>query len=118
MEIAAEVRDKVTILTIDGSLDATTADQVMDRINLELSAASERGEQGANLVIDLDKVDFMSSAGLRAILAGTQDARKAKGDMRMAGGSHNIKRMLEFSGFTKIMKFYDTVDEAVQSFAN
>jgi anti-sigma B factor antagonist len=117
MKITATEQGEVMIVALDGSLDATTADQASEHILQWLGQASEQGQPTVNLVLDLSGVEFMSSAGLRAILASTQEARNAGGDVRLASGSKNIKRVLDFSGFTKIMKYFETVAEAVQSFA-
>jgi anti-anti-sigma factor len=111
MKINSSDQEEVTILALSGSLDAMTADGVSEQINL----AFER--QRNKLVIDLDDVEFMSSAGLRTILASLQISRQKGGDLRLAGGSNNIKRMLDFSGFTKILRAFDTVAEAVASFS-
>lgn len=117
MEVTVTQQSNVTIAALNGNLDATTADEVADRVFLELGRSSEEDHLPANLVVDLSGVEFMSSAGLRAILATTQEARNIGGDLRLAGGNNNIKRVLDFSGFTKILKYYDTVPEAVDSFA-
>ncbi len=111
MQIISSEQDDVTILALSGSLDAMTAESALEAINLELD------RQRTQLVLDIDGLEFMSSAGLRAILATLQTSRQKGGDLRLAGGSSNIKRMLDFSGFTKILKSYDTTAEAVASFA-
>jgi anti-anti-sigma factor len=111
MEIVSTEQGDVTVLALSGSLDAMTADDALAQINLEFE------RQRTKLVIALDGVEFMSSAGLRAILASLQTSRQKGGDLRLAGGSNNIKRMLDFSGFTKILKSYDTIAEAVASFS-
>ena len=113
MEITVTVKNNIAIVALKGNLDATTADQV----TTELGNGAESGSTGANIIIDLSGIEFMSSAGLRTILAATQDARSAGGDLRLAGGDKNIKRVLDFSGFTKIIKYYDSVDDAVASFS-
>jgi anti-anti-sigma factor len=118
MEITATEQDNVTIVTLSGDLDATTAEAVAERVFLELGRDSSEGGLATNVVIDLSGVAFMSSAGLRAILATTQEARNLGGDLRLASGNKNVKRVLDFSGFTKILKYYDTVPEAVSSFAD
>ena len=61
MQIISSEQEDVTILAISGSLDAMTADDVSKQINLAFE------QQRNRLVIDLDGVEFMSSAGLRAI---------------------------------------------------
>jgi len=110
MQIISSEQGDVTILALSGSLDAMTADSALETINLEFA------RQRTKLVLDINGVEFMSSAGLRTILASLQSSRQKGGDLRLAGGSNNIKRVLDFSGFTKILKSYDTTAEAVASF--
>lgn len=111
MNITSEKQGNITIMTLTGNLDATTADRVTDTIS------SEMGQQDSLMVIDLSGVEFMSSAGLRTILAAAQDARTKGGDLRLSGANTNVKRVLDFSGFTKIIKYYDTAAAAVEDFA-
>ena len=117
MEITVTEQKNITIVALQGNLDATTADKVSQRISAELGNGAESDSKSADMIIDLSGIEFMSSAGLRAILAATQDARSAGGDLRLADGDKNIKRVLDFSGFTKIMKYYDSVADAVASFS-
>jgi anti-anti-sigma factor len=116
MEITVSEQSNITIVALQGNLDATTADEVSQRISTETGQDAVSKATRANLIIDLSGIQFMSSAGLRAILAAAQDARNAGGDLRLAGGEPNIKRVLDFSGFTKIMKYYDSVGDALASF--
>ena len=117
MEITVTEQSNITIVALQGNLDATTADKVSQRISAEMGNGVESGPKSADMIIDLSGIEFMSSAGLRVILATTQDARGAGGDLRLAGADKNIKRVLDFSGFTKIMKYYDSVADAVASFS-
>lgn len=110
MNINTEKQGSVTIMTLSGNLDATTTDLVTEKVTAEL------GDDNTKMVIDLSGVEFMSSSGLRSILASAQDARTKGGDLRLAGANKNVKRVLDFSGFTKIMKYYDTVEAAVGGF--
>lgn len=113
MEITVSRQNNIIIIALEGNLDATTADQVAQTISTELG---QPNESASDMVIDLGGIEFMSSAGLRTILAAAQDTRSAGGDLRLAAADKNIKRVLDFSGFTKIMKYYDSVADAVASF--
>ena len=74
-------------------------------------------QQGASqLVADLSQVEFMSSAGLRAILAALKEARQHGGDLRLAAAQPGVEKILKISGFTSILKAYPSVDEALSSF--
>jgi anti-sigma B factor antagonist len=86
MEITVTEQKNITIVALQGNLDATTADKVSQRISAELGNGAESDSKNADMIIDLSGIEFMSSAGLRTILATSQDARSAGGDLRLAAG--------------------------------
>jgi anti-sigma B factor antagonist len=110
MQISAQHVEGAVIVKMMGSLDALTADAATDSINAQLS------EGHVNLVADLSGVDFMSSAGLRAILSALKGARQQGGDLRLAGAQPSVQKVLRLSGFTTILQTYPTLDEAIASF--
>jgi anti-anti-sigma factor len=101
---------QATVVSIQGSIDAMTANQVTNFLTTHIAD----GE--VNMVIDLAQVEFMSSAGLRAILTILKESRQLGGDLRLAAAQPGVEKILKMSGFTNILKSYNTVDEAVQSF--
>ncbi len=110
MEIKAEQREKVTVVIPIGEVDTFTASQVADFLGSQLSAGKTR------LVADLSQVDYMSSAGLRALLATLKEARHQGGDFRLAAVHDEVEQVLELSGFTGIFQVFPTVEAAVASF--
>lgn len=111
MNINATQKIQTTIVTIEGSIDTLTADQVTGFLSKRI------GSHEIKLVVDLAHVDFMSSAGLRAILTILKESRQHGGDLRLAAAQPGVGKILKMSGFTNILKTYDTVDEAVNSFS-
>ncbi len=110
MEISFDHHGHVTVAAIAGSLDALTAPQLIEALNQIIAEGHNR------LVADMSRVDYTSSAGLRALLGALKEARTQGGDLRLAGAQESVKKVLELSGFTSILKAYATVDEAVASF--
>ncbi len=110
MKITADQRGQVTLVAIEGSVDALTAGEVTNFLNARIGAG------GYRLVADLSRLEYISSAGLRAILAALKEARRAGGDLRLAAAQDNVQRLLNMAGFTSIVKFYTDVDAAVASF--
>ena len=110
MEITAETHTDVTVVSISGTVDSGTA----VALAATLRAHAENG--GSHLVADLARVDYMSSAGLRALLETVKEARKRGGDLRLASVQPNVLRVLDLSGFTKILKVFSTVAAAAASF--
>ena len=68
------------------------------------------------LVADFSGVDYTSSAGLRVLLSAIKETRSQGGDMRLAGVQPDVLKVLNLSGFTSILKIFDTTDLAVASF--
>jgi anti-sigma B factor antagonist len=101
---------QATVVSIQGSIDAMTASQVTNFLTMHIEGSE------VNLVVDLEQVEFMSSAGLRAILTILKESRQHGGDLRLAAAHPGVEKILKMSGFTNILKSYKTVDEAVQSF--
>lgn len=111
MNISVDEQDGVTVVRVAGSIDALTAEQFQQALQDELA------EGDVNLVADLSQVDYASSAGLRALLAGVKESRQKGGDLRLAGVQKGVAKVLAMSGFTSILKMYDDADAAVGSFA-
>lgn len=112
MEFRVDNQDHATSIGIVGSIDALTADEVEQVLQNQID------EGKLHLVIDMAEVDYVSSAGLRVFLTALKYVRRSDGDLRLACAQPSVSRMLNMSGFTSIIKFFDTVDEAMASFAS
>ena len=110
MEISVKQIEGTVIVSISGSVDALTANEVTGFLSDQIN----RGQK--QLIADLSQVEFMSSAGLRAILSTIKDSRQEGGDFRLAAPQPGVEKILRMSGFTSILKTYPTLEEAVASF--
>ncbi len=111
MNIEFKQSDQTALITIAGNIDALTAGEVSQFIHKLVDFGHKQ------FVVDLSQVDFMSSAGLRAILAELKESRQLGGDLRLAGAQPGVEKVLSMSGFTSIIKTYPTANEALSSFA-
>lgn len=100
----------VTVVAITGSIDALTADQLVDA----LGSALREGQ--ARLIADFEGVEYTSSAGLRVLLTTLKEARQRGGDLRLASIRPGVRQVLEMSGFTSIIKCFADVPLAIASF--
>jgi anti-sigma B factor antagonist len=112
MEITIREVDQVTVVSIAGSVDGLTAEGLLGTLGEQVRSGRTR------LVGDFALVDYTSSAGLRALLATTKEARQRGGDFRLAAVRADVHRVLEMSGFTSILKLYGDVDAAVASYGH
>jgi anti-anti-sigma factor len=110
MNIIVEQQHRVTIVRPTGFVDAETAKTLAEALNGQLQAGN------LSLVVDLDQLDYMSSAGLRVLLAVLKDARRQGGDLRLANARAEVLQVLEMSGFVKLVQIYPALAEAVDSY--
>ncbi|BCX02632.1 MAG: anti-sigma factor antagonist [Candidatus Roseilinea sp.] len=69
-----------------------------------------------NLVLDFSKLDYMSSAGLRAMVSALKAARQGGGNVVIAQPAERIVDTLTLVGFQSLFDQYSDVLEAVDSF--
>ncbi len=70
-----------------------------------------------NLVLDLGEVKFMNSSGLGMLIGGLTTMKKIDGHLKLARVTDKIESLLIITKLITIFEFYETVDEAVKSFA-
>ena len=81
--------------TLEGRLDTTTAPQ----FEAELKSAIEGVE---NLVIDISKLDYISSAGLRVLLS-AQKTMNNQGSLVVKNPTEEVSEIFEVTGFADIL---------------
>jgi len=111
MEIRDRQVDEVTIITLAGSIDAMTAPKITEFIQGQIAKGNIK------LVADMSGVDYTSSAGLRVLLGAIKESRAQSGDLRLTGVQPDVKKVLSLSGFTNILKMFDSLDAAVASYS-
>ncbi|MBO4769262.1 MAG: anti-sigma factor antagonist [Clostridia bacterium] len=90
-------------IELSGRIDSGNARQIESEIFSRIADANE-----TEVILDAEKLDYISSAGLRVIL----HVKKAAGDIRIINVNSDIYEILEMTGFTEIMtveKAYRTV---------
>jgi len=107
--ITSEHNGDITIVTISGRVDSVTA-ATMDA---ELAKIVHDNKK---IVLDLKDVEYMSSAGIRAIAKALRSEEKSKGALKLASISKNVAEVLETVGMMDRMETYPSVDAAVASF--
>ena len=86
-----------TSLTVklEGRLDTTTAPQLEATLNSVLAGIT-------SLKFDLEKLDYISSAGLRVLLS-SQKTMNKQGSMVISNVSPEVKEIFDVTGFTDIL---------------
>lgn len=91
-----EIRDgKVLTLELEGRMDTMTAPE-LERV------IAEKLDGVETLILDLEKLDYVSSAGLRVLLS-AQKKMKAQGKMEVCHVNELVMEVFEITGFTEIL---------------
>ena len=112
-KVAFEVRTQgdVHVVDISGQLDSFSARDA--RAELEKLTDARH----YNLLLNLEKVAYVSSAAIGAIVAVAKQVRKRNGDLRIFGPKAEVRKVLDLVGASKILEIFDTEQEAVRSFS-
>ncbi len=111
MEFAVKKFEKCDLITISGRVDSYTA----PNIGMLLKSLISDGQM--NIVIDLEKVSYLSSSGLLVFVNAQKSLNKQKcGRIRFSGTSELIFSAFSLAGFDKLFDFYANTTSAVESF--
>jgi len=110
MEIHIREIEDVKVADLKGDLDTNTAAQCEARLR-------EIIEDGAlKVLLNLEQLDFMSSAGLRVSLATAKRLQSQGGTLRVCCLNETVQEIFEMSGFITILNVTKTEQESLDAF--
>lgn len=109
MEFTSEKKGDFFVVTVQGRMDAVTAPEFEKNCGEAIDAGAK------SLVVDLGGLEYISSAGLRGILATAKKLKGQQGSIAFANLSGMVQEVFAISGFTAMFSVYKTVDEAIQA---
>ena len=95
MTIEKNLNGTELTVTITGRLDTTTAPQLEAELKQNVNGVEK-------LVLDFAKLEYLSSAGLRVLLA-AQKAMNKQGEMIIKNVNETINEIFEVTGFIDIL---------------
>lgn len=110
MNINEQERDGITVFDLEGRIDTDGA--------LELDAALSAAVAGGKhkMVLEMNEVSYISSAGLRTLADVLTRNREAGGDLKLVGLNRKVLRVLRIIGFDKFFSIYDALEAALNDF--
>jgi anti-sigma B factor antagonist len=111
LSISERIFGDVTVVSLDGRLDTTTASDA------EASLLSLLGAGRQKIVINARNLEYISSAGLRVLLAAKKKLGSGSGDIRLAAMSPQIRNIFAITGFDRIFLLFDDEGQALASFS-
>lgn len=110
MEIKTSESGDVRIVEVQGHLDTNTSPQAESGINELINAGARK------LLINFAALEYISSAGLRVLLATAKKLKASGGDLRICCLNDTVREVFDISGFSSILAVASSQEEALASF--
>lgn len=108
MQIETEKEKNTIVISVKGKVDAVTAPE-FEKALANLIAQGEN-----TLLLNLIGLEYISSAGLRSILATAKQLKTKNGKILFSGLKGPVKDVFNISGFGTIFKIFETKEDALK----
>jgi len=110
LTVTVEKKGKIVIFRCTGFIDSETSNEIEKALTDSINAKIYK------IIIDLSKIDYVSSAGWGIFVGYVQDMRKNKGDLKFACMKKEVLEIFELLDFTNILEYYGDVESAAKAF--
>jgi anti-anti-sigma factor len=110
MQIATRKVNDVLVVELIGRLDSVAVGEVGDRLTAMAAGDMPR------VVLNLAKMDYVSSSGLRVILRLSRLLTANGGELKLSSAQEMVGRVLETASFDSLLRLYGTETEALAAF--
>ncbi len=110
MELQSNKEGNATVVSVTGRMDAITSPDFEKKIHELIDSGEIR------FVVEMAGLDYISSAGLRGILAAAKILKGKGGEIRFANVGGTVREVFDISGFGSIFRMFDSVAGALAEF--
>lgn len=103
--------DDLAIISLEGAVDAHTAPQFESAVQAAID------EQKNRIIVDCEKLTYISSAGLGVFMSFIEEVRDEGGDIKICGLTEKAKQPFEILGFDSLFDFCDDAAKAKSRFS-
>lgn len=103
--------DDLAIISLEGAVDAHTAPQFESAVQAAID------EQKNRIIVDCEKLTYISSAGLGVFMSFIEEVRDEGGDIKICGLTEKAKQPFEILGFDSLFDFCDDTAAAKSRFS-
>ena len=108
MDITTRTQNDITLVAVAGTLDSNTSPQAQQALEGVLASG------GRKVVLDCTALDYISSAGLRVLLATAKRLSGTSGALRLFGLNETVREVFDISGFSTILAVFATEADALR----
>ena len=110
MEICVRETGGVSVLDFTGNLDTNTSQEAQAKTNELLD------QKTLKLLVNCEKLEYISSAGLRVLLATAKSIQTKAGELRICCLNEVAQEIFEITGFIDILNVFETEEQALTDF--
>jgi len=114
MQLDARRFGEVLVWTPSGRIDQSSADTFRTAVAGGISRCTEGGDR---VVLDLRRVEYISSAGLRVLMLLAKQAKSQGGIFAVAGPQPLVMEIFEISKFTLVFRIFPSTRDALVAVA-
>lgn len=107
MQIGEERQGSALVLALAGRLDSVTSNELEKHVVSRLDAGERR------LVVDLARVEYISSAGLRVLLMAAKRLKEPPAALVLCGMGPSVRTVLELAGFLPLFAIEPAREQAL-----
>ena len=111
-QIHHEQSGDIDVLCLDGAMDSYSFPRLESSLNSLQTGRRNR------IILDCERLTFINSAALGALIGHARRAREQGGDLKLAALTPKIASIVELLGFDRILQTFATPQQATESFAN
>lgn len=111
MKISSARQGSIMVVNVEGAIDGASTGAFEAELSGQIKAGNTR------LVLELSKVDYIASAGLRSILATLKGCRQAGGDLRLAALAKDVGKVIEMAGMNTLIKVDASLEDSLKAFS-
>lgn len=109
-EVNRNDRDNVSVLLLSGFLDAHTTPQFEEGLQALIK------EKRYKIIVNLNSLDYISSAGLGVFMGFIEEIREQGGDIKLSNLSEKVFKVFDLLGFPALFEIFDEEDTACAKF--
>jgi anti-sigma B factor antagonist len=110
MDITKRTKGEITVLDISGEIDLYNAPEIKDIINKLIE------EQKYNVIINLEKVSYIDSSGIGALISSLSNLKKYQGGLKIINVFASVRKVFELTKLTSFFEIFDSEADALASF--
>ena len=106
LKLDHHTKDGIEVVDVEGEIDVYTAPRLRELL-IELVNTGFY-----QLVVNMEKVEFLDSTGLGVLVGGLKRVRAHDGSLELVCTQERILKIFRITGLTKVFGIFDSVDDA------